>query len=139
RLKPREGPDQRTIGFRLETAPAAAVVEYQDAFGNIVHALSVHEPHRKLVVTAESLIERIPAREPEGLKHRFSDFLAGDDVRSQEEYDFLNPSRYVPFSNQLRKLFWMAHPGMDEPVAIYTRRIMAWIRDQFAYEPGTTN
>ncbi len=139
RLKPRESPDQHTIGFRLEVTPSAAVVEYQDAFGNTVHALSVHEAHRGFMVFADSLIERMPPPSIEGLRHPFSDFLAGDEMRAQEQYDFLNPSRYVPFSDQLRKLFWMVHPRMEEPVAEYARRIVAWVRDQFAYEPGTTN
>ncbi|MBV8056555.1 MAG: transglutaminase family protein, partial [Deltaproteobacteria bacterium] len=38
RLQPRDSIRQRTLGFRLETTPPAAVINYRDAFGNIVHA-----------------------------------------------------------------------------------------------------
>lgn len=138
RLKPRESPRQRTLGFRLEVIPRAAVVDYCDAFGNTVHALSVHEPHRELVVVADSLVERMAPRELDESDGRFGDFLAGDTLRSQEEYDFLHQSRYIPFSEPLKKLFWMVRPRMDEPVARYSQRVVAWVRDQFAYEPGTT-
>lgn len=139
RLKPRESPHQRTIAFRLETSPPASIVEYTDAFGNNVHALSVHEPHRELKVIVDALVERTVPPTIEGLSYPFGEFLKGDELRAREEYDFLNQSRYIPFSDQLKKLFWMVHPRMEESVADYASRIVRWVRDQFAYEPGTTN
>jgi transglutaminase-like putative cysteine protease len=138
RLHPRGSARQRTLGFRLVVTPPAAVIDYRDAFGNIVHALSIHEPHRELMVCADSLVERMLPREL-GDDDRFEHFLRGDNMRSQEEYDFLHASRYVPFSEQLKKFFWMVRPRMKESVADYTRRVVAWICDQFAYEPGTTD
>ncbi len=139
RLKPRESPHQHTLAFQLEVTPPAAIIEYKDAFGNHVHAVSVHEAHRELEVSAYSLVERTEPPTLEGLTHPFGEFLLGDSLRAQEEYDFLSASRYVPFSDPLKKLFWMVHPRMEEPVAEYTRRVVAWVRDQFSYEPGTTN
>ncbi|HVA80237.1 MAG TPA: transglutaminase family protein [Candidatus Binataceae bacterium] len=139
RLRPRESPGQRTIGFRLEVIPRAAVIEYRDSFGNHVHSLSVHEPHRELVIVADSLLERAAPRTLGAPRHRFDEFLAGDALRSQLEYDFLHHSRYVPFSDPLKKLFWMARPRMNEAVADFVGRITGWIRGQFAYEPGATN
>ena len=138
RLQPRETARQRTLGFRLEITPPAALINYRDAFGNIVHAASIHAPHAELMVCADSLVERIAPRE---LPHddRFEHFLRRDDLRSQEEYDFLSPSRYIPFSEQLKKFFWLVRPRMNEPVADYSRRVVAWVCDQFAYEPGTTD
>ncbi|HXW82768.1 MAG TPA: transglutaminase family protein [Candidatus Binataceae bacterium] len=139
RLTPRPSPRQRTLGFRLEVIPRAAVIDYRDAFTNVVHAISVHEPHRELVVVADSLVEREAPRMLETPRHRFSEFLAGDAERSQHEYDFLHQSRYIPFSEPLKRLFWQIRPQMNEPVAAYTARVVAWVRDQFAYEPGTTD
>src|SRR5262245_59171719 len=138
RLHPRDSARQRTLGFRLETTPSAAVINYRDAFGNNVHALSMHEPHTELMVCADSLIERGTPRELSN-EGSFELFLSRDNLRSQEEYDFLSPSRYIPFSEQLKKFFWMVRPGMNEPVAEYSQRVVAWICDQFAYEPGTTD
>ena len=139
RLKPRPSPRQRTLGFRLEVIPRAAVVDFRDAFGNTVHAISVHDAHRELVVLADSLVERETPRPLDTPRDSFSEFLAGDDLRSQQEYDFLHQSRFVPFSEPLKKLFWLARPAMQEPVASYVGRVVAWVRDQFEYEPGLTN
>ena len=138
RLQPRESIRQRTVGFRLQTTPPAAHINYRDAFGNIVHAISIHEPHTELMVCADSLVERMAPRELSN-EDRFEHFLRNDSLRSQEEYDFLNPSRYIPFSENLKKFFWMVRPRMNEPVADYSRRVVAWVCDQFAYEPGTTD
>ena len=138
RLQPRNSVRQRTIGFRLEITPPAALINFSDAFGNMVHAASLHEPHTQLMVCADSLVERMAPRELSS-DDRFEQFLHGDSLRSQEEHDFLSPSRYIPFSEQLKKFFWMVRPRMNEPVADYSRRVVAWICDQFAYEPGTTD
>ncbi|HUO05208.1 MAG TPA: transglutaminase family protein [Candidatus Binataceae bacterium] len=140
RLKPRDSGSQHTIGFHLEVRPNAAVVEYPDAFGNTVHALSIHAPHRELIVMADSLVEcsEPPKADPPG-NPSFAEFLAGDEMRAQEQYDFLHASRYIPFSEQLKRLFWMEHPKPDQPVGDYVQRLVAWVRDQFAYEPGSTN
>jgi transglutaminase-like putative cysteine protease len=138
RLQPRDGDEQRTLGFRLEVTPPAATVDYRDAFGNLVHAISIAEPHQDLIICADSLVERLPPRDLVNTD-QFEHFLHGDAMRSQEEYDFLHASRYIPFSEQLKKFFWMVRPRMNEPVSDYTRRVVAWVCDQFAYEPGTTN
>jgi transglutaminase-like putative cysteine protease len=90
------------------------------------------------MVCADSLIERQAPREL-SRSDQFENFLRNDNLRSQEEYDFLSPSRYIPFSEQLKKFFWMVRPRMKEPVADYSRRVVTWVCDQFAYEPGTTN
>jgi transglutaminase-like putative cysteine protease len=138
RLQPRDSVRQRTLGFRLEITPPAALINYRDSFGNTVHAAAVHAPHTELMVCADSLVERLAPRELSS-DERFENFLTNDSLRSQEEYDFLSPSRYIPFSEQLKKFFWMVRPRMSEPIADYSRRVVAWVCDQFAYEPGTTD
>jgi transglutaminase-like putative cysteine protease len=139
RLMPRDNPLQRTLDFRLEVVPRAAVISYRDGFGNLVHALSIHEPHRELLVAADSLVERTLPRPPDVHRCSFRDFLASDAERSCDEYDFLHASRYVPFSAPLKKLFWSVRPRMEELVGDYAERIVSWICDQFAYEPGSTD
>ena len=68
----------------------------------------------------------------------FREFLARDLSRNRLEYDFLNPSIYVPFSDSLRKFFWMAHPASDEDVFEYVQRVVGFVCGQFEYEPGLT-
>ncbi|HZC45908.1 MAG TPA: transglutaminase family protein [Candidatus Acidoferrum sp.] len=138
RMKPLEGARQRCVRFELEIGPDAAVFEYDDYYGNRVHGFSIHERHPTLIVTAKSLVERIPGPQPPALAMPFGEFLLEDHVRNRIEYDFLSASRHVPFSDPMRKFFWLAKPDTSEDVAVYANRVVAFIRDQFVYEPGMT-
>ena len=138
RLKPLESAGQRCVEFELEIAPVTSTFEYDDYYGNRVHTFSIHSPHPALVVAARSLVERLPTARPEALPMAFSDFLLEDHARYQAEYDFLSPSRHVPFSDPMRKFFWLTKPDPAEDVAAYANRVVAFIRDQFVYEPGMT-
>ena len=138
RMKPLEGAGQRCVEFELEITPATSAFEYDDYYGNRVHAFSIHSPHSPLIVTARSLVERIPAAQPEALPTAFGDFLLDDHARYRSEYDFLSASRHVPFSDPMRKFFWLTKPEPNEDVAAYANRVVAFIRDQFVYEPGMT-
>jgi transglutaminase-like putative cysteine protease len=139
RLAPGRGPEQRCLAFRLETTPAAAAIAYVDAFGNQVHALSVHAPHEELAIVAESVVERLPAAPSRERDLTFAEFLIEDEAHLQDQYEFLGPSHYVPFGDRLRRFFWQARPGATEGVAEYTARVVAFVRDQFEYEPGRTD
>ena len=144
RLQPLEGAGQRCLSFELIIDQPAAVLSYRDFFGNHAHSVSVSAPHRELTIVAQSLVER-----PETMleasadkPHRevmFRNFLAEDEAHIEDYCEFLNPSRYVPFSKRLQNLFWMARPGDTEDVAIYVARIVAWVRDQFDYQKARTN
>ena len=68
----------------------------------------------------------------------FEEFLRDDRARVQTEYDFLGASPYVPFSERMKKFFWIARPGRTDDVAAYVQQIVAFVRDQFSYEPGVT-
>ncbi len=138
RMRPLEGPRQRCISFGLEIDPVGAILEYQDFYGNSVHALSVYPPHGALAIVAQSLVERLPEGDDAAGAMTFREFLARDLSRNRLEYDFLNPSIYVPFSDPLRKFFWMAHPASDEDVFEYVQRVVSFVCGQFEYEPGLT-
>jgi len=138
RMRPLDGPDQRCVKFDLETLPGASTLEYSDYYGNRVTTLSIHAPHPGLTVVARSIVERIQLAAPVAVGTTFKTFLLDDQGRSLTEYDFLSASRHAPFSQPLRKFFWMARPRQTEDVADYTNRIIAYINAQFAYEPGTT-
>ena len=88
--------------------------------------------------SANSLVERIAAPQPPAIPMPFGEYLLEDHVRNRVEYDFLNASRHVPFSEPMRKFFWLAKPDPSEDVAAYANRVVAFIRDQFVYEPGMT-
>jgi transglutaminase-like putative cysteine protease len=139
RLKPLNDESQRLLQFRLSSDPPASVLEYQDGFENTVHSVSVYPKHQELSIVVESLIDRIPERERQFPRVRFSEYLTDDDARSKEQYDFLHESQFVPFSDRLRKFFWATRPDQREDVSQYVRRTIGYIRDQFHYEKGATS
>ena len=138
RMKPLEGANQRCLEFELDLTPATSIFEYDDYYGNRVHGFSIHEQHPALIVSAKSLVERIPGPSTPAMPMPFGEFLVEDYARSRSEYDFLNASRHIPFSEPMRKFFWLAKPDPSEDVAAYANRMVAFIRDQFVYEPGMT-
>jgi transglutaminase-like putative cysteine protease len=139
RVRPLDDAEQRCIAFELSIDQPAAVLSYRDFFGNQAHSVSVSTPHRELTIVAQSLVERFDAPAQVFPEMTFRDFLVEDEAHVRDYWEFLNPSRYVPFSQRLQKLFWMARPGDTEDVAIYVARIVAWVRDQFDYEKAKTH
>ncbi len=144
RLRPLEEAGQRCVAFELSIDRPAAVLIYRDFFGNHAHSVSVSAPHRELTIVAQSLVERPDTSQPACPDQAypemtFRDFLADDEAHLRDYCEFLNPSNYVPFSERLQKLFWMARPGQTEDVASYVARIVAWVRDQFDYQKARTH
>src|ERR1700686_2737491 len=138
RMRPLEGPNQRCVEFDLDLTPDTSTIEYDDYYGNRVYGFSIHDPHPELIVTAKSLVERMSALKPAAISMPFGEYLIEDQPRNRTDYDFRNASRHVPFSDPMRKFFWLAKPDPSEDVAAYANRIVAFIRDQFVYEPGMT-
>jgi transglutaminase-like putative cysteine protease len=139
RLRPLDSEDQRCLAFELSLDRPAAVLAYRDFFGNHAHSVSVSVPHAALTVVACSLVERAPIAPASLPEATFASFLAEDRARAQVYCEFVGPSQYVPFSERLRKFFWMVHPSRGEDVATYAARIVAWVRDQFEYEKARTH
>jgi transglutaminase-like putative cysteine protease len=138
RMKPLDSVSQRCVEFELEITPGTSVVEYNDYYGNRVHGFSIHEPHPGLIVAAKSIVECMAGSQPPATPIPFGEFLLDDHTRGLIEYDFLSASRHVPFSEPMRKFFWLTKPDPSEDVAAYANRVVTFIRDQFIYEPGMT-
>jgi transglutaminase-like putative cysteine protease len=139
RLRPLEDGGQRCLAFELSVDRPAAVLSYRDFFGNHAHSVSVSAPHPELTIIARSLIERADPAAKVYPGVTFRGFLAEDSAHIRDFCEFLNQSQYVPFSERLHKLFWMARPAETEDVAGYVTRIVAWVRDQFDYQKARTN
>jgi transglutaminase-like putative cysteine protease len=138
RMRPLDSPNQRCLDFELWIEPRASTLEYDDYYGNRVHAFSIETKHDSLNVVARSLVEQLPQLPDPPGRTPFREFLLNDGIRSQAEYDFLNASQYVPFSGAMRKFFWSIRPDLTEDVRAYTIRVVNFIWQQFQYEPGTT-
>ena len=139
RLTPIDAPDQKRVAFRLDVTPAAEISEYRDAFGNLTHSIDIQPPHTELVISSCSVVDRIALPAQLSARITFYDYLAGDAARMKECAEFLNPSRYVPFSDRLRRFFWSVRPQLSEDVTAYTERMILYVRNQFGYDGGTTN
>src|SRR5579885_715807 len=139
RLRPCDAASQLVLSFDLQVTPHASIHEFRDYFGNHAHSISVHPPHRSFAVVATAMVERLPRFSGRSPDITFERYLAGDEARTREYCEFLTASRYVPFSDRLRRFFWMARPRRHEGVAEYTMRMVGFIRDQFGYDTGATN
>lgn len=140
RMRPCDGEGQRCLASELRVDQPAAILEYTDFFGNRAHSLSISTPHETLTIVAESLIERAPEPERAYVETPFKQFLGEDRLRNNLYFEYLNSSRFVPFSERLRKFFWMAvRPGEKEDVASYVMRVVTYVRDQFEYETTKTH
>jgi transglutaminase-like putative cysteine protease len=139
RLTPMDAPDQKRIAFSLEVTPLAAIAEYRDAFGNLVHSIDVQPPHTELVISSASVVERLALPAQPAPQITVRDFLVDDADRMRDYGEFLNPSRYVPFSDRLRRFFWSVRPQLFEDITAYTERMILYVRNQFAYDVATTN
>jgi len=137
-MRPVDSAEQTCLEFALETEPACAMLEFDDYYGNHVHSFSIHQQHDSLTITARSLVKTIAEQSAPLPSMSFAEFLRDDRARVQAEYDFLGASRYVPFSDRMRKFFWIARPNPNDDVAAYVRQVVAFVRDQFSYEPGVT-
>jgi transglutaminase-like putative cysteine protease len=65
RLTPRSGPDQAVIEFRLDIRPRPeSLVSRRDYFGNTATFFCIQEPHRRLEIHAESIVDVTPRTAP---------------------------------------------------------------------------
>jgi transglutaminase-like putative cysteine protease len=139
RLAPLDGSDQKRVAFNLQISPDAEITEYRDSFDNLVHSIAIDPPHRELVISSYSIVDRLEVAASPATRITIREYLAGDDARTTEFGDFLNPSRYVPFSDRLRRFFWSVRPLLSEDVTAYVERMIAYVHAQFAYDRATTH
>jgi len=138
RMLPRDGYGQTVIESRLELSTSAATLEYDDYFGNRVHAVSIHQPHESLRIAATSVIEKLPQNSSDIAPVPFEEFLRGHPSRFQSEYDFLRSCRLIPFSQPLREFFETLRPMKGDDIAGYAKRVTAALQQQVQYAPGAT-
>jgi transglutaminase-like putative cysteine protease len=127
RLRPRDEGEQRVLSFRLVLDPATPLDAIVDRFGNTIHCYSVLPPHRRLVVTATSVVAT--SGDP---------LLRAPPPTLLQRRDFLSPSPYVPLTAELLA-FAREHAHEGDEVEATARALMAAIYTTCVYEPGTTD
>src|ERR1700740_3745146 len=81
RLAPIDAPDQKRLAFSLDVTPPAAISEYRDSFGNLAHSIDIQPPHRELVITSASLVDRLALGAQPSPRVTFRAYLAHDSAR----------------------------------------------------------
>ena len=166
RLRPRDDGRQRVLKFNLHVDPGAALTELEDPFGNRCHLFNVHRRHGATVVHSRVRVEAAdapplpaptvvdgadasPVREhagsnaadaPPSPEHPGPDGWKALEaaIDPLEGWEFLQPSRYVKFSDALQA-FTSAHDierGADPLSSLLD--LSARLHRVFQYDPGST-
>jgi transglutaminase-like putative cysteine protease len=142
RLTPRSGGRQRTRRSQLRVDPTPSVLAPQvDFFGNHVHFVALHEPHRQLAVTAKSDVDVEPSSPPEASPawEAVRDRLRADhdsDVLAAYQFAFESPHVQVDpaVAAWTEPSFPSGRPLVDGVLEL-TRRI----HQEFAYDRDATS
>lgn len=142
RLTPRSGGRQRTRRSQLRVDPTPSVLAPQvDFFGNHVHFVALHEPHRQLAVTAKSDVDVEPSSPPETSPawEAVRDRLRADhdsDVLAAYQFAFESPHVQVdPAVAAWTEPFFPGGRPLVDGVLELTRRI----HQEFAYDRDATS
>jgi transglutaminase-like putative cysteine protease len=138
RMQPRSESRQRCLSFRLHTTPRTRAQSYNDALGNVVHHFNVPGRHSALSITAEALVEVLPADPlPPALPARAWDAL--DDLLSDHmAWDMLQPSHFARPGEDLRTLARELGLGRAGDPLTTLRGLNTALFQTFEYAPQTT-
>ena len=141
RLTPRSGGRQRTRRSQLRVDPTPSVLAPQvDFFGNHVHFVALHEPHRQLTVTAKSDVDVEASAPPQASPswEAVRDRLRADrdsDVLAAYQFAFESPHVQVdPAVAAWTEPSFPAGRPLVDGVLELTRRI----HQEFAYDRDAT-
>lgn len=138
RMQPRSDGTQRCLRFWLSTEPASRVLMYQDHDGNIVHYFDIPRRHARLVLTAEALVDSMPAPPLPGQLEAGA-WQRLDDMSARGEFwEYLAPSTFAQ-QTPLLAAFAEELGGArgDDPLADI-RRLSAGMYQTLEYRQETT-
>lgn len=139
RLRPRDSARQTVSRYSVQLDPPVRVESHVDYFGNHVESISIPFRHERLVVTSECAVSTRPMRDVlEGLDLTLGEARQMYQSKRRELYDFLQPSPYIPFTPELRRLAaeWLPPAA---PFAKAVRGLNRRIFTGFKYTPGATD
>lgn len=139
RLQPHDLPEQRRMHFRLRIDPQTSAHDQRDFYGNDVHFFEIAEPHRELVVEAESEVEtrdapRLPPDGPGTPLSALQPSLLPYDI-----FDYTTDSTYVAGFHAFAEEAALAIADAGGDAWRAARAIMAHVHGTFEYHPGVTN
>jgi len=135
-LHPTSNDGQRCESFDLTVEPASAkILRRLDFYTNQVHHIEVHEPHDRLVIRADSVVETLP--DPRGLEQAVPAESLKALKANDRFYDFLNESPRIPLVPQVVHIVANELPAFDD-VRQGVEDRLAFIDREFTYQPGET-
>ena len=139
RLRPMHDDRQSCLSFRLVTAPGSQVTAYHDAFGNWVHQFNVFAEHHRLSVHSESVALAHDAPSNGAVSMSLSEFETKGKEISEEHFDFIAPTTYVPHLPQLAELVDAANQASGGTVLGFVQASSDLIHQRFRYVKGATH
>ena len=139
RLRPLQDEKQSCLSFRLTTNPGSRGTAYRDAHGNWVHQFNVLREHRHLKVEAESVVLAHEGSEFPADATTLAEFDANRGKLSEEYFDLLAPSAYVPHLEELREFIGAAEKDAGGTVAGFARAASDVIHSGLRYVKGATH
>ncbi|PYV75284.1 MAG: transglutaminase family protein, partial [Acidobacteria bacterium] len=137
RMQPRSDEGQRCLSFSLDVRPAAAVMQYRDFLGNIVHHFDIAGSHAELRLKAQALVDVLPAPNAFVAAERTWDDL-DQMVATGDYWEMMLPSAFAHSTPLLEKLASeMKLERRGTPLELLLE-ISQGIHDKFAYVPNST-
>ncbi len=138
RLRPRHDENQSCLSFRVTTNPAAKAVGHQDFYGNWVHLFHILPEHRSLKVETEAVILMHPQVSPVSTVTLQELDDRRDELR-EEYFDWVSPSRYCPFLDEIGDLSREAEASCDGTIYGFGAAAAGLIHNTFKYQKGATH
>lgn len=137
RLVPRSLPIQTIRSFSLRVDPEPASLRaFKDAFGNDVHTFTLDVPHKRLSITAESVLEVIQGPLlPTSSPPWESVLLEASAPLDVIELCFESPliPRHLALASLGMSCFWTGRPILEAALAL-----THFIHSTFEYDPAAT-
>ncbi|WP_438447746.1 transglutaminase family protein [Gorillibacterium sp. sgz5001074] len=144
RLTPRTNSRQSCYHHEVTIEPAAALLTYEDYFGNRVHAFTVNKAHKELTVRTRSVVSTVDpawhATGGDGLTPEEELELMRSDRFFDKYCEFLLPTAYTAFSPELEQ--YSAGYPLDPAgggVYAWAQRLNLGIHRDLVYDPAATS
>jgi transglutaminase-like putative cysteine protease len=137
RMQPRTDFRQRCLSFSLNIDPRANMMMYRDFYGNAVHNFDIPERHRLIEVTAQAIVDVLPARALDA--DAVGDWKELDERVAQTDYwEMLLPSHFAMPTELLEKLAAELDLRRRGNPLELLQELNGKLYEMFDYAPNTT-
>jgi transglutaminase-like putative cysteine protease len=136
-MQPRTDFRQRCLSFSLNIDPRANMMVYRDFYGNAVHNFDIPERHQLIEVTAQAIVDVLPARTLDA--DLVGDWKKLDERVAQTDYwEMLLPSYFAAPTEMLEELAGeLELQRRGNPLKLL-QELNGRLYEMFDYAPNTT-